>query len=144
MIEQYRWVIYALLGALFAAVSNVLSKPALDAMEVGTATVVRAVVMVLVLALVTSVMGQWRTLTETPLSAWVLISFAGVAAGLSWWFGYGALQLTTVNNSYPIDKLSLVFAVLLAVIFLGERPSVTNWVGIGIMLVGGYLVTRDG
>ena len=140
--EQTRWIVYAVLGALFAAVTNVLSKPALDKMEVTAANAVRAAVMLLVLIAATTVNGRWSSLATTPRRSLVLISLAGVAAALSWLFGYQALKLTTVNNSYPIDKLSVVFAVLLAVVFLGERPSWVNWAGIALMLAGGYLVTR--
>ena len=140
--EQSRWIIFALLGAFFAAASNVLSKPALDQMDVTVANAVRAAVLFAVLVGVTTATRDWGSLSKTPRSALVLITLAGVAAALSWLFGYRALQLTTVNNSYPIDKLSVVFAVLLAVVFLGERPSVGNWVGVAVMLVGGYLVTR--
>ena len=119
-----------------------LSKPALDRMDVTVANAVRAAVLLVVLVGVTTVTRDWGSLSRTPRSALVLISLAGVAAALSWLFGYRALQLTTVNNSYPIDKLSVVFAVLLAVVFLGERPSLGNWIGVATMLVGGYLVTR--
>ena len=133
---------YALLGAFFAAVSNVLSKPALDKMDVSVANVIRATVMMLVFLGAITIQQRWKSFADAPPMAITFITFAGVAAGLSWLFGYKALQLTEVNNAYPIDKLSVVFAVLLAMIFLGERPSLLNWVGIVIMLVGGYLVVR--
>ena len=116
--EHSRWIIFALLGAFFAAASNVLSKPALDRMDVSVANAIRAGVLLAVLVGVTTAAGNWGTLRHTPRMSLVLISLAGVAAALSWLFGYRALQLTTVNNSYPIDKLSVVFAVLLAVVFL--------------------------
>ena len=138
-----RWVLYALAGAFFAAVSNVLSKPALDGLEVSVANTVRAAVMLLVLAVATTASGHWATLPGAPRSALLLIVLAGVAAAASWFCGYEALKLASVHNSYPVDKLSVVFAVLLAVIFLGERPSLTNLGGIGLMLVGGWLVTRQ-
>ena len=134
---------FALLGALFAAVTNVLSKPALEKMDVTLANCIRAVIMLVVFTTAASIQGRWKTLSETPPMAITLITLAGVAAALSWLFGYKALQLTEVNNSYPIDKLSVVFAVLLAMIFLGERPSLLNWVGIVTMLIGGYLVVRE-
>ena len=139
-----KWIFFALLGAFFAAVSNVLSKPALDSLDVSAANTIRAVTMLVVLVAATTVQQKWGTLGGQPPKAWVFITLAGVAAGLSWLFGYAALQLTEVNNAYPIDKLSVVFAVLLAMIFLGEKPSLVNWIGIGVMLVGGYLVTRPG
>lgn len=143
MTDDKKWVVYALLGAFFAAVTNVLSKPALAHLDVTVANTARVIVMLVVLLAATTLTNAWRTLPGTSTSTWVLISLAGVAAALSWLFGYQALKLTEVNNSYPIDKLSVVFAVVLAMIFLKERPSATNWVGIVVMLVGGYLVTRS-
>ena len=143
MPDDRKWILYALLGAIFAAVSNVLSKPALDKMDVTVANSVRAVIMLIVVASAATVQGRWPTLAQTPAPSLTFIIFAGVAAGMSWIFGYAALQLTSVNNSYPIDKLSVVFALILAVIFLGERPGVTNWIGVALMLAGGYLVVRD-
>ena len=137
-----RWIWFALAGAFFAAVSNVLSKPALDHLDVAVANTVRAVTMLMVLAIATTIQGGWSTLPGQPFRAWLFISLAGVAAALSWLFGYKALQLTDVNNSYPIDKLSVVFAVLLAMIFLKEKVSLVNWIAIAVMLIGGYLVTR--
>ena len=144
MPEVKSWVVFALLGAFFAAVTNVLSKPALEHLSVSVANAVRAVVMVLILAGFTTAAGHWSGLVSAPRRSIVLIVLAGVAAAASWLCGYQALKLTTVANSYPIDKLSVVFAVLLAVAFLGERPSFTNWLGIALILVGGYLVTRPG
>ena len=142
MSEDSRWILYALLGALFAAVTNVLSKPALEDLDVAVANAVRAGIMLGVLATVATVQGRWWTLAVSPRRGLVLIVLAGVAAAASWLFGYRALQLASVSKSYPIDKLSAAFAVVLAVAFLGERPSLTNWIGIAVMIAGGYLVTR--
>ena len=100
--------------------------------------------MLAALATVTTVAGHWPTLAASPRSAVVLIVLAGLAAAASWLCGYRALQLTTVSNAYPLDKLSVVFAVLLAALFLGDRPSLTHWVGIATILLGAYLVTRPG
>ena len=144
MPESRTWILFAVLGAVFAAVSNVLSKPALEAMNVSVANAIRAAAMLVALAGFTTVAGHWATLPGTPKRSVGLIVLAGLAAAASWLCGYRALQLTTVANSYPIDKLSVVFAVLLAVLFLGERPSAVNWIGVAVMLVGGYLVTRPG
>ena len=137
-----RWIAFALLGAFFAAVTNVLSKPALDKLDVSVANCLRALTMLVVLTVFTTVQAKWGTMSGQPARPFVFIALAGVAAAASWLFGYKALQLTEVNNAYPIDKLSVVFAVLLAMLFLGEKPTLVNWLGIVVMLVGGYLVTR--
>ena len=66
---------------------------------------------------------------------------SGLATSLSWFFGYKALKLVGVSKSYPIDKLSVVIGVLLAVWLFGERPNGWNWGGIGLMVLGAALVT---
>ena len=142
MTDDSRWIIYALLGALFAAFTNVLSKPALADLDVAVANSIRAAVMLLVMLVATSAQGRWHTLLVSPHRGIWLISLAGVAAAMSWLFGYRALQLASVSKTYPIDKLSLALAVVFAVIFLGERPSWLNWGGIALMVFGAYLVTR--
>ena len=142
MPDDYRWLVYALLGALFAAVTNVLSKPALDSLDVAVANSIRAAIMLLVLVLAATLQGRWWTLAVSPNKAIVLITLAGVAAAMSWLFGYQALKLASVSKTYPIDKLSVVMAVIFAVIFLKERPSLTNWIGIAVMVAGAYLVTK--
>jgi transporter family protein len=67
-----------------------------------------------------------------------------VAGGLSWIFGFRAIQLAGVAKVAPIDKLSMPLAVILAVLFLGERPSATNWAGIALIAIGVYLAAHRG
>jgi transporter family protein len=72
----------------------------------------------------------------------ISIVLAGVAGGLAWIFGFRAIQLAGVSKVAPIDKLSMPLAVILAVIFLGERPSAINWAGIALIAVGVYLAAH--
>lgn len=151
------WILYALLGAVFAGVVQVMSKPAGDKLGPNPVNLIRACVMVLFFIGVVS----WSHFAPKAIDgannaagpaghavrnlsvrlAVVLALGSGIASSLSWFFGYRALRLSAVANTYSLDKLSLVFGVLLAVIFLGERPGLLNCGGIVLMLVGAYLVT---
>lgn len=153
MPDATRWIIYAVLGAFFAAVVQVTSKPPVDQLGSTAVNLTRAVVMTLFFVGVLAyeflrpawaippigAEGSGAKLSKPALYA--IAAASGIAASLSWFCGYRALQLSAVSKSYPIDKLSVAFGVILAVIFLGERPSATNYAGIGLMIVGAYLVT---
>jgi bacterial/archaeal transporter family protein len=161
MTDNTRWIWFAIFGAFFAAVTQVVGKPASDRLGPNVVSLTRALVMTLLFIAVVfyesrnpGATGGGATVDGsaqkpatgnetrlTPPFLWTLAISGGVAASLSWFFGYKALRLAGVSKTYPIDKLSVAMAVVLAVIFLGERPSLTNWSGIGLMVVGAYLVT---
>lgn len=141
MTESSKWVWYAILGALFAAIVQLVSKPAVDRMDVSAVNLIRGMMTVLVFVAILTWEGGWSALKTTRPFPLTMSILGGCAAGASWFFGYEALKLVGVAKSYPIDKLSVAFAVLLAFFILGERPNAWNWVGIGVILVGSYLVT---
>ena len=144
MMEQYGWVIYALLGAGFAAVVNVLTKRALDNADATVAISIQAMLMLLTVVTVATFQKGWAKLPEMPRWAIGLVALSGIAAGLSWLFGYKALQLSQVAKSAPIDKLSMPLAVVLAMVFLQERPTGMNWLGIALMVTGAFFVAQSG
>jgi transporter family protein len=87
-------------------------------------------------AMVMGVGSKLSTVRGWPLVAIVL---SGVAGAVSWLFYFRAIQLGTVSQVAPVDKLSMPFAVLLAVLILGDRPTAVNWVGIALVVAGAYL-----
>ncbi len=99
MMENYGWLIYALLGAAFAAVVNVLTKRALDETDSSVAISIQALLMLLTLATVVTFQRSWSKLTDMPRWAIGLVAISGVAAGLSWLFGYKALQMSQVAKT---------------------------------------------
>ncbi|HEX8325038.1 MAG TPA: EamA family transporter [Tepidisphaeraceae bacterium] len=141
--SQYRWLIFALLGAVFAAIVNVLSKKALARTDATLAITLQSLLMLTTLAILTTAFGGWSKLGDTPKWALGLLVLSGIAAGMSWFFGYQALQMTDVSKATTVDRLSLLFAVLLAVVFLRERPSALNWTGIALMLIGAVCVAQS-
>jgi transporter family protein len=142
--SQWTWLLYALIGATFAGVVNVLTKRGLEKADFLVGLSIQSLLAMLTLLVSMTVMRRWPRVTEMPRWGAALMAAAGVAAGLSWVFGYRALQLSAVDRASPIDKLSLPIAVVLAMIFLRERPSVLNWVGIGLMVAGAVCVAHSG
>ena len=70
-----------------------------------------------------------------------MVVASGIAGGLSWIFAFRAIQIADVSKVAPIDKLSLPLGILFAVAILGERPTLVNWIGIALVVVGAYLAT---
>jgi transporter family protein len=141
--ETTRWLVYGLLGAFFAAVVSVLTKRALDRVDHLIALCVQSGVMLITLIGLTTIFARWKEAAAAPKGALGLVVISGIAAGLSWFFGYRALQLTNVAKATPIDRLSLPIAVVLAMLFLRETPSLWNFVGIALMLGGAILIAKS-
>ncbi|WP_315708019.1 EamA family transporter [Brenneria uluponensis] len=136
------WLIYALLSALCAALVAVFGKIGLQQLDANTATAIRAVVMALFLAGVVVMQGK-LALVGTILanhSALLFILLSGIAGAMSWLFYFMALKTGSVAQVAPIDKLSVVFAVILAVLLLGEKISLLAGAGVALISAGALLV----
>ncbi|MBC7446935.1 MAG: EamA family transporter [Hymenobacteraceae bacterium] len=133
------WWIYALLSALFAALTAILAKIGIKGVDSNLATAIRTVV-ILVLAwgivYFRGGLGQLHLLTRTNL---VFLGLSGVATGLSWIFYFRALQLGKVSQVAPVDKLSVALAIALSVVFLGEKLTWQTGLG-AAMIIGGTLI----
>ncbi len=130
---------YALLSALFAALTAVLAKIGIKGVDSNLATAIRTVVtLVLAWGIVyfRGGLGQLHLLTRTNL---VFLGLSGVATGLSWIFYFRALQLGNVSQVAPVDKLSVAIAIGLSVVFLGEQLTWQTGLG-AAMIVGGTLI----
>ena len=139
--SEYRWLIYAALGALAAGAIAPLGKRGVEGLNSHVVTAVRSVFQAVVVLGVVTWMGLWGELRKFDTKAYGFSALAGVAGALSWVFMFKALASPggTVGQVMPIDKMSMVVAVVLAVIFLRERPGVVNWVGVGLMTVGAVM-----
>ncbi|AJJ61970.1 EamA family transporter [Yersinia aldovae] len=136
------WLIYALLSALTASLVAIFGKIGLQNLDANTATAVRAVVMALFLVGVVVVQGKFN-LVGTILAdkkALLFIVLSGVAGALSWLFYFMAIKHGNVSQVAPIDKLSVVFAVILAVILFGEKISLVAGAGVALITAGALLV----
>lgn len=134
------WRIYALGSAIFAGLTAVLAKVGVSGLPSNTATLIRTIVIIMFLVVLVALRGEWVnpfTLSSRSLTFLVL---SGIATGLSWICYFRALQMGPASVVAPIDKLSLFFAVLLSVIFLGERLNLLQWGGVILMSFGALLV----
>jgi transporter family protein len=138
------WLLYAFLAAACAALVSVFGKIGMKNVNSDMATAVRSVVQASFVLLFAISIGSMKHLSTLHRWAIGAIILSGVAGGLSWIFGFRAIQLAGVAKVAPIDKLSMPLAVILAVIFLNERPSGTNWAGIALIAVGVYLAAHRG
>lgn len=136
------WLIYALLSAVTAALVAIFGKIGLQNLDANTATAIRAIVMALFLVGVVVVQGKLSMVNEVfaDRKALLFILLSGVAGALSWLFYFMAIKYGNVSQVAPIDKLSVVFAVVLAAVLLGEKISLVAGLGVGLISVGALMV----
>lgn len=132
---------WALLSALFAGLTAVLGKKGVENAPVNLAVAVRVLV-VLVFAWLMVWITKQTNLRALDGKAWLFLTLSGIGTGASWFCYYRALQLGTVAQVAPIDKLSFVIAVLLGVIFLKERPAPHIWGGVTLIALGVLLTLK--
>ena len=125
-----------------ASVVPILAKKGMRDIDPVLATALRSIVMMLFMLAACSVKEHWSGLARLDRAAVGAILLSGLAGALSWLCGFEALALADASKVAPIDKLSVPLAAVLAVIFLRERPSGTNWCGILLIAIGAYLTAR--
>ena len=136
------WLIYALLSALGAAFVSIFGKMGVAGLDSSAATAVRAVIMAVFLVGVVVAEGHTADLPQVfaDRKALLFVALSGIAGALSWLFYFLALKEGTVTQVAPIDKLSVVFAVVIAVIVFGERVSFLHGVAIAFIAAGGLIL----
>lgn len=136
------WLIYALLSALCAAFVSIFGKAGLTGLDSSAATAVRAVIMALFLIGVVIAEGHAGNLSQVfaDTKALAFVFLSGIAGALSWLFYFMALKEGAVSQVAPIDKLSVVFAVLLAILIFGDKISVLHGVAIALIAAGGLIL----
>ena len=135
------WFLYAVAAAVCAALINVLAKFGMKDVDKDFATAVRSIVQALFVVGFAALAGVLRNFGQLHGKAVASIVLTGVCGGLSWIFVFRAIQLADVSKVAPIDKLSMPLGIVLAVLFLHERPTAINWVGIALITGGAYLAT---
>lgn len=139
---EYLWLIFALLSAISAAAVAIFGKMGLQGVDPNTATAIRAVVMALFLITVVLIQNKFANLSSIleNRKAIFYIVLGGVAGALSWLFYFIALKLGKVQQVAPIDRLSVVFAIILAFLFLGEKITLKVGIGAALITVGAILI----
>jgi bacterial/archaeal transporter family protein len=130
------WFIWAMLSACFAALTAIFAKIGLEGIDSDFATLVRTVVILLVLAGFVAYAGKWSNPMELRSKTVLFLVLSGLATGASWVCYFRALKIGDASKVAPIDKLSVVLVALFAVLFLGERPSAREWLGISLVGAG--------
>ncbi|MBE0702263.1 MAG: EamA family transporter [Afipia sp.] len=138
------WQAWALLSAAFAALTAIFAKVGVENVNSDFATLIRTCVIVVVLGAILSGTGAWQQPSTVPGKTWFFLLLSGLATGASWLCYFRALKLGDAARVAPIDKLSVVMVAVFAVIFLGEKLSVPNWLGICLIAVGAVLVAYRG
>ncbi|MFK0685151.1 EamA family transporter [Ochrobactrum sp. BD67] len=128
------WQFWALMSAVFAALTAVFAKIGIQGINSDFATLVRTLVIIGALCLFLTVTGQWQKPGEISGKSWLFLVLSGLATGASWLAYFRALQIGDASRVAPIDKLSVVLVALFGAAFLGERMSTVNW--FGILLIG--------
>lgn len=136
------WLFYALLSALCAAFVSIFGKVGVAGLDSSAATAVRSVIMSVFLVGVVLVEGHAADLPTVfaDRKALLFVALSGIAGALSWLFYFMALKDGDVAQVAPIDKLSVVFAVVLALVIFGERVSVTHGLAIAMIAAGGLML----
>lgn len=134
------WIFWALLSAGFAALTAIFAKIGIENVNSDFATFVRTVVILLVAALIVQASGNWQQPSSVSAKTWLFLILSGAATGASWICYFRALKLGDAARVAPIDKLSVVFVSVFAVVFLGERLALPNWLGVILIACGAVLV----
>ena len=134
MATASNWFFWSLMSAVFAALTAIFAKVGLEAVDADLATLVRTVVILVVLAGFVYFAGKWRNPFELSSRTWLFLMLSGLATGASWVCYFRALKIGEASKVAPVDKLSLLLVAVFAVLFLNERPSLREWVG--ILMVG--------
>lgn len=135
------WLFWALLSAAFAALTAIFAKIGVNDINSDFATLIRTVVVLACLSAIVVATGQYTAPQTIPPRTWLFLVLSGLATGASWLCYFRALKLGPVTMVAPIDKLSVVLVALFGVVFLGERPSATGWLGIALIAAGAVLLT---
>lgn len=132
------WLVMALLSSVFAALTSILAKVGIDGVNSNLATALRTVVVLIMSWGMVFITGSWRGISTVSQKSWLFLILSGLATGASWLCYYKALQLGDVSKVVPIDKLSVVITIILAVIFLHEEFTLKSALGV-ILLTAGTL-----
>jgi bacterial/archaeal transporter family protein len=134
------WQFWALASAAFAALTAIFAKVGVENIHPDFATFVRTIVILAVLSAILVATGQYQAPTSVPAKTYLFLVLSGLATGASWICYFRALKIGDAARVAPIDKLSVVLVAVFAVLFLGERPSSLNWLGIALIATGAVLV----
>ena len=136
MTGSLSWFAWAMLSAVFAALTAVFAKLGVQAVDSDLATLIRTGVIICALACFVWLTDKWRNPAELGSRTWLFLTLSGLATGASWVCYFRALKLGAASKVAPVDKFSVVLVAIFAYLFLAERPSAREWLGIAMVGAG--------
>ncbi len=133
------WAVYALLSAVFAALTSILAKIGIEGINSNLATAIRTVVVLVMAWGIVVFTGIQNQIPDISRKSWIFLVLSGLATGLSWLFYYKALQMGDASKVVPVDKFSVVISMVLAFVILKEAVTLKTVIG-GILITAGTFV----
>lgn len=134
------WVVFAILSAVFAALTSILAKVGIDGVNSNLATAIRTIVVVAMSWGMVFLTHAQSGMSEISKKSWIFLILSGLATGASWLCYYKAIQIGDVSKVVPIDKLSVVITLVLAFVFLHEQFNVKSLIGCVLIGAGTLLM----
>ena len=134
------WFVFAILSAIFAALTSILAKIGIEGVNSNLATAVRTIIVVLMAWFMVFIAGNQNGIVDISKKSWIFLILSGLATGASWLCYYKALQLGEASKVVPIDKLSIVITIVLAFIFLGEQITLKTLIGCCLIVTGTFIM----
>ena len=142
--DPLSWQAWALLSAVFAALTAIFAKIGVGGVNSDLATFIRVLVILPMVGAILAATGQWQPLSSIPGRTYLFLVLSGLATGASWLCYFRALKLGDAGRVAPIDKMSVVLVALFGVTLLGERLSASKWLGVALIAAGAVLVAYKG
>jgi bacterial/archaeal transporter family protein len=140
MANPANWFFWAVLSAVFAALTAIFAKIGIHDVDSDLATLIRTGVIIVLLALFVPLTGKWSNPLALSARTWSFLILSGVATGVSWVCYFRALQVGEAAKVAAVDKLSVILVAVFAFAFLGERPVAREWIGILLVATGVFLL----
>ncbi len=134
------WAVYALLSAVFAALTGILAKLGMANINSNLATAIRTTVVLVMAWAIVLASGKQTEIGSITTRGWVFLILSGLATGLSWLCYFHALQIGEASKVIPIDKFSVVLSIVLAFVVLGEKVTLTKVVGGALITLGTFIL----
>ena len=134
------WQTWAVLSAVFAALTAIFAKVGVEDINPDVATFIRTIIVLISFSVILFATGQFTNPGPISARSWTFLVLSGLGTGASWLCYFRALKLGPATLVAPIDKLSVVLVALFGVVFLGERPSLNGWLGIALIASGAVLI----
>ncbi len=138
------WQFWAVLSAVFAALTAIFAKVGVEDVPADLATFIRTIIILALLGLILLASGEWRTPETISGKAYLFLLLSGLATGASWLCYFRALKIGEAAKVAPIDKLSVVLVAIFGVLFLGEKLSALAWLGVALVGTGAVVIAFAG